>query len=93
MNMEAYIDREFYRPKGCNICRQSGYVGRLALHEVLILGPHMRAAINNHINSENELEIIAQEEGMITMREDGIGKALAGLTSLEEVMKGVYLGS
>lgn len=93
LNMEAYIDREFYRPKGCNICRQSGYVGRLALHEVLILGPHMRAAINNHINSENELEIIAQEEGMITMREDGIGKALAGLTSLEEVMKGVYLGS
>jgi len=90
--MEGYADREFYRPVGCNMCRQSGYSGRMALHEVLVLGPQMRAAINNHINSEDELENIARQEGMITMREDGINKALAGLTSLEEVMKGVYLG-
>lgn len=92
LDMEAYTDREFYRPKGCNMCRQSGYSGRIALHEVLVLGPQMRAAINNQINSEDELERIAREEGMITMREDGIEKALAGLTSLEEVMKGVFLG-
>jgi len=92
LGMEGYADREFYRPVGCNMCRQSGYSGRMALHEVLVLGPQMRAAINNHINSEDELENIARQEGMITMREDGINKALAGLTSLEEVMKGVYLG-
>lgn len=93
LHMEAYADRKFYRPRGCNMCRHTGYSGRLALHEVLVLGPQMRAAINNNINSEDDLERIARQEGMITMREDGIGKALAGLTSLEEVMKGVYLGS
>ncbi len=92
LHMEAYADRKFYRPKGCNMCRHTGYSGRLALHEVLVLGPQMRAAINNNINSEDDLERIARQEGMITMREDGIEKALAGLTTLEEVMKGVYLG-
>ena len=92
LHMEAYADRKFYRPRGCNMCRHTGYSGRLALHEVLVLGPQMRAAINNNINSEDDLERIARQEGMITMREDGIEKALAGLTTLEEVMKGVYLG-
>ena len=91
LHMEAYADRKFYRPRGCNMCRHTGYSGRLALHEVLVLGPQMRAAINNNINSEDDLERIARQEGMITMREDGIEKALAGLTTLEEVMKGVYL--
>lgn len=92
LDMQEYVDREFYHPRGCNRCRQSGYLGRMALHEVMVLGPQMRAAINNHINSEDELDNIARQEGMITMREDGIEKALAGFTSLEEVMKGVFLG-
>jgi type IV pilus assembly protein PilB len=92
LDMEAYSGQQFYQAKGCNMCRQSGYSGRMALHEVLVMGPAMRAAINNHVNSEDELDEIARQEGMITMREDGIEKALAGHTSLEEVMKGVYLG-
>jgi type IV pilus assembly protein PilB len=93
LGMEAYVGREFYRPQGCNMCRHSGYSGRMALHEVLVLGPQMRTAINSYINAEDELENIARQEGMVTMREDGIAKALAGDTSLEEVMRGVYLGS
>jgi type IV pilus assembly protein PilB len=92
LGMQEYVGQVFYRPQGCNRCRQAGYSGRMALHEVLVLGPQMRIAINNHVNSEDELEAIARQEGMITMREDGIAKALAGSTSLEEVMKGVFLG-
>jgi len=92
LGMQEYVGQVFYRPQGCNRCRQAGYSGRMALHEVLVLGPQMRIAINNHVNSEDELEAIARQEGMITMREDGIGKALAGSSSLEEVMKGVFLG-
>lgn len=92
LGMQDHVDQVFYRPQGCNRCRQAGYSGRMALHEVLVLGPQMRIAINNQVNSEDELEAIARQEGMITMREDGIGKALAGSTSLEEVMKGVFLG-
>lgn len=92
LGMQDYVDQVFYRPQGCNRCRQAGYSGRMALHEVLVLGPQLRIAINNQVNSEDELEAIARQEGMITMREDGIAKALAGSTSLEEVMKGVFLG-
>lgn len=92
LGMQEYVGQVFYRPQGCNRCRQAGYSGRMALHEVLVLGPQMRIAINNQVNSEDELEAIARQEGMITMREDGIGKALAGSSSLEEVMKGVFLG-
>ena len=92
LGMQDYVDQVFYRSQGCNRCRQAGYSGRMALHEVLVLGPQLRIAINNQVNSEDELEAIARQEGMITMREDGIAKALAGSTSLEEVMKGVFLG-
>jgi len=74
------------------MCRQSGYSGRMALHEVLVVGPQMRKAITNKIQSEDELEEIAIREGMITMSRDGIYKAYEGMTSLEEVMKGVLLG-
>lgn len=92
LNMTEYIGKDFYAPVGCNMCRNSGYVGRMALHEVLVVGPEMRKAITNMIQSEDELEKIAISEGMITMREDGINKAYTGLTSLQEVMKGVLLG-
>ncbi len=92
LNMPDYIGKQFFAPVGCNMCRQSGYSGRMALHEVLVVGPEMRKAITNKIQSEDELEEIAIGEGMITMRQDGINKAYEGLTSLQEVMKGVLLG-
>ena len=92
LNMTDYVGKQFYAPVGCNMCRQSGYSGRLALHEVLVVGPEMRKAITNKIQSEDELEEIAVSEGMITMSRDGIHKAFEGLTSLQEVMKGVLLG-
>ena len=92
LNMTDYTGKQFFAPVGCNMCRQSGYSGRLALHEVMMIGPEMRKAITNNIQSEDELEEIAISEGMITMSRDGIYKAYEGLTSLQEVMKGVLLG-
>lgn len=92
LNMSDYMGKPFFAPTGCNMCRHSGYYGRMALHEVLVVGPEMRKAITNKIQSEDELEEIAIQEGMIIMRDDGINKAAAGLTSLQEVMKGVLLG-
>ena len=92
LNLTDFIGKQFYSPVGCNMCRQSGYIGRLALHEVMVIGPEMRKAITNNIQSEDELEEIAISEGMITMSRDGIYKAREGITSLQEVMKGVLLG-
>lgn len=92
LGMEEYAEQVFFAPTGCNMCRQSGYAGRLALHEVLEVDSQMRSAITSHIQSEDEIEQIAVKEGMNTMRQDGINKAIEGITSLEEVMKGVFLG-
>ncbi|MGI6434670.1 MAG: GspE/PulE family protein [Syntrophomonadaceae bacterium] len=93
MGLDGEEKRGYYRAQGCSMCLNTGYMGRLALHEVLVLGPEIRQAINSGVNSEDVLHEIALREGMISIRQDGVKKARAGLTSLEEVMKVVYLGA
>jgi type IV pilus assembly protein PilB len=92
LGLNGQAEQVFYRAEGCNMCLNTGYMGRLALHEVMVLGPEIRQAINSGINSEDVLQDIAVREGMVGIRQDGIEKARTGLTSLEEVMKVVYLG-
>lgn len=82
----------FYRPGGCSMCRQLGYQGRVALHEIMMSGPELRTAINQGESSEDYIEEISMQEGMSTIKMDGINKAKQGITSLEEVMKVVLLG-
>lgn len=82
----------FYQPVGCNMCRQLGYSGRIALHEIMVLGSRVRDLINRGENSEDIIEQVAVAEGMTTIKRDGVNKAKQGLTSLEEVMKVVLLG-
>ncbi len=82
----------FYHPVGCNMCRQLGYQGRIALHEIMILGPKVKNLIHNGEKSENLIQKAGREEGMATIKEDGVQKAKQGKTSLEEIMKVVLLG-
>jgi len=81
----------FYRAGGCNICRQLGYQGRMAIHEIMMIGPETRALIGRGEHAEAIIEKSAENEGMFPIRVDGIVKARRGLTSLEEVMKVVLL--
>ena len=83
---------KFYKAKGCNMCRHTGYAGRIALHEVLEIGPIMRQVINKGQTSEDLLESTALKSGMLTIKTDGLRKAQAGITSLEELLKVIYLG-
>ena len=69
---------------GCDKCNQSGFRGRLALHELLVSSPQMRMLVQNR-GRPNELQALAIAEGMRTLRQDGIEKVLQGLTSLTEV--------
>jgi type IV pilus assembly protein PilB len=82
---------KFYHPVGCHMCRQMGYQGRIALHEVMQNGPGVRDTINRTATSEDDLQAMALKEGMVTMLRDGVEKAKQGITSLEEVMKAVML--
>ena len=75
-----------HRPVGCAECGGSGYFGRTSIFEVLTVDDSIRCLILRHAEA-NELQRAAVEQGMQTMYDDGIGKALAGQTTVEEVLK------
>ena len=75
-----------YKGSGCARCNHTGYKGRIAIHEVMLVSKEIREAINRHAATD-ELAAIAVSQGMVRIREDGIAKAQAGLTTIEEVMR------
>lgn len=75
-----------FQPVGCKKCGASGYTGRIAIMEVLEMSDRITELIGEQV-SEAKIAKVAQEEGMITMRQDGILKALDGVTTLEEVLR------
>jgi len=75
-----------YRSKGCGICQNSGYSGRLAIIEVIPLEREIKELIMKK-RSESEIRKKARELGMRTMREDGMRKVLSGDTSIEEILR------
>jgi type IV pilus assembly protein PilB len=79
-------DVEAYEPVGCSRCNQSGYRGRVGIFSVMALSDHLKEMVVAQA-PEAEVAAMAREEGMLTLREDGLGKVRAGLTSLEEVVR------
>jgi type IV pilus assembly protein PilB len=75
-----------YRPVGCNHCGNTGYRGRMAVHEVMSMSEEIERMTVERRSSE-EIAKVAQEQGMMTLRQDGILKLLAGLTSIEELFR------
>ncbi|MFY9484144.1 MAG: type II/IV secretion system protein [Patescibacteria group bacterium] len=75
-----------YQAAGCKECGSSGYSGRIGIFEVLVMSSSIEEATVNR-EPADEVRVIAIKEGMVTMRQDGLLKALQGLTTLEEVMK------
>ena len=74
-----------FRPKGSPLA-PSGYHGRTTIMEFLVMNDELRRAVMRHAGM-GEIEAIARAAGMRTMYEDGIAKALAGLTTIEEVLR------
>lgn len=79
-------DTVFYRGKGCKYCFNCGYSGRVGIAEVLVLSPKIKELILSRAE-ESKIKVVAREEGMQTLREDGLLKAIKGLTTLEEVVR------
>jgi type II secretion system protein E len=73
------------RPVGCERCRQTGYRGRIGIFEIFEIDDEVRHMVNNRA-STMVLRQRARTLGMRTLREDGVRKVLAGLTSAEEVI-------
>ncbi len=79
-------DASVMSPVGCSNCRQNGFRGRLAIAEIFRMDDEVRTAINDNISSV-QLKRKARELGMRNLREDGIRKALAGMTTAAEVIE------
>jgi len=77
---------KLYRPKGCLKCGNTGYKGRMGIFEVLTLSPETEKLILD-LAGETEITMAVLEEGMVTMLQDGILKAVTGITSIDEVKK------
>jgi len=75
-----------WRAVGCRSCAQTGYRGRLALNEVMPVSEHIERLAVEHA-SASEIKKVAVAEGMVTLRDDGLRKALDGLTTLEEMLR------
>ncbi|MBM3864024.1 MAG: type II/IV secretion system protein, partial [Verrucomicrobia bacterium] len=74
-----------FGPGGCEKCRNGGYRGRMGIFELFLIDDEVRQMINTGLTT-TQLRRRARELGMRTLREDGIRKVLAGLTSADEVM-------
>ena len=77
---------QVFRGKGCNDCQKAGYKGRIGLIETLVLSPKIRALIMEKAQ-EHVITETARKEGMVSIRQDGISKVMAGLTTVEEVLR------
>jgi general secretion pathway protein E len=81
------LDRQtIYRGKGCPACSETGYRGRSGIYEMLIISDSIRPLIMEKADSTT-ISRQAIREGMRTLREDGARKVMAGLTTLEEVVR------
>jgi type II secretory ATPase GspE/PulE/Tfp pilus assembly ATPase PilB-like protein len=84
----------FYKPKGCERCRFTGYRGRLGIFEIFKVDDEMRQMVNRMGDGGDRSEQVstvqlrkrAREQGMRTLREDGFQKVFAGLTTFDEVL-------
>ncbi len=76
----------FYHGAGCPRCRNSGHSGRIGIYELLVPDDALRDAITGS-PSINELRALAAQSGMTSLRQDGMAKVKAGITTVEEIMR------
>ena len=87
---DFYQDGEIiFRGKGCPNCSNTGYRGRMAIHEIFPISKGIRELITERASGEKVKEL-AYKEGMTTMQYDGFQKVLAGETTINEIMRVAY---
>lgn len=78
------------RAMGCNICNQKGYKGRTTISELLVVNDEIRSLIMQRKDG-NTIKRVAVNNGMVTFRDHGVQKVLAGITSIEELTSNTQL--
>ncbi|GIF19125.1 type IV pilus assembly protein PilB [Actinoplanes tereljensis] len=83
---DLVVPEALYRPKGCRNCANTGYRGRIAIHEVMPISPEIESLTIRRASS-NEIREVALDQGMYDLRADGLAKASGGLTSVREISR------
>jgi len=83
-NIDPDKKNKIYRPTGCSKCNDTGYRGRVGVYEIMVISEAIEKLIIDRATTE-EIKEVAIDEGMVTLREDGIEKIKMGLTSIEEI--------
>ena len=83
---KVQVPSKVYRPTGCLECRNTGYMGRQGLYEILVMSESLKERVTPNCNLQ-EMRRQAMKEGMRTLRLSGAQKVAAGLTTMEEVLR------
>ncbi|MBI5561449.1 MAG: Flp pilus assembly complex ATPase component TadA [Deltaproteobacteria bacterium] len=83
--------KKLYRGAGCKQCAGTGYSGRTGVFEILTVTNKLKGMVAADA-PQGELDTAATDSGMVTLQQDGVKKVLAGVTSLEELTRVIYLG-
>ncbi|HEV8502753.1 MAG TPA: type II secretion system ATPase GspE [Casimicrobiaceae bacterium] len=89
MGLARFVDGHdvtLYHARGCANCANTGYTGRVSIIEMMAMTDAVRTMVMKHANAA-ELKSQAMKDGMMTMYEDGLRKAVAGTTTIEEVLR------
>jgi type IV pilus assembly protein PilB len=78
--------QELFRHQGCPACSNTGFRGRIGLYEVMQMSEEIER-LTVERTSADAIRVVAVQQGMITLRDDGLQKALLGITSLDEVAR------
>ena len=83
---------KFFYGKGCDRCADTGYKGRLGIHELIIMDDDLRDLISKGVSTD-ELRAAAKTKGMITLRDSGLSGINNGLTTIEEIVRETVVDS
>jgi type IV pilus assembly protein PilB len=86
LEVHGITKQELYYGQGCSKCRETGYIGRCGLYELLVLDDHTRDSVARNPNV-TEFRRTCSERGMVSLREDGFKKVEQGLTTVEEILR------
>jgi len=86
LNIPYNDDFVLHRPKGCDVCDKTGYKGRMGIHELLVGTDEEKRLIQKHAHVE-EMRELAISQGMTTLLQDGIMKAIQGITDFKQVRR------
>ena len=89
LNVDAGAELTLYKGAGCEYCRGTGYMGRMALQEVMPVLPELKKFILKE-TQESVLFDEARKFGAVSMRSDGVRKVLDGLTTVSELLRAVH---